>query len=242
MLKTYGDPSFSVSALSDSPGAIAYTSGNTNVATINGNTITIVGAGTAVITASQEAAGDFAAQAASATLTVNGIAPAITFNNLTKSYIDPNFTLSATSDSPGAITYASGNTSLVTISGTTADIVGTYGTVTITANQQASGNYAAGSASMTLTVFYTYCISSPCLFGGECIPTLEGALTDDNFVCDCPDDTSGETCEMYDDNCEAPSYCNSGECIPDATGGSCGNCAACLEGDRCQTAIINCSS
>lgn len=240
--KTYGDASFTLSALSNSLGPITYTSSNTSVATINGSTVTIVGAGSSTITATQAANARFVGNTATAVLTVNGTAPTITFGDLTKSYIDANFTLSPTSDSPGAFTFTSGNLSLVSISGNTADIVGTHGTVTITANQAASGNFAAGTASMTLTVFVTYCVSSPCLFGGECVPTLEGALTDDNFVCICPEDTSGDTCEMYDDACEEPSYCNSGECIPDASGGSCGNCAPCLTGDRCQTAIINCES
>lgn len=240
--KTYGDASFTLSALSNSLGHITYSSSNTNVATINGSTVTIVGAGTTTITATQVADGRFAAGTADADLTVQGIAPAITFGNLTKSYIDANFTLSPTSDSPGAFTFTSGNTGLVTIAGSTADIVGFYGTTTITANQAASGNYAAGSASMTLTVFVTYCIASPCITG-TCVPTLQGSLTDDNFVCtDCADGYSGTLCEEYADNCSSLGYCNSGECIPDAGGGSCANCAPCLTGDRCQTAIINCEA
>ena len=93
---------------------------------------------------------------------------------------------------------------------------------------------------MILTVFNTYCNDAPCVTG-ECIPTLEGALTDDNMVCNCTDPNySGDICNEYDDNCSAPGYCNSGECIPDSDGGACGNCAPCLEGDRCQTAILNC--
>ncbi len=238
--KGYGDADFSLLPTSNSTGGFSYTSSNEDVATVSGNVVTITGVGTTTITATQQADGLYASGSATASLTVNGIAPTITFGDLTKSRIDPNFTLGATSDSPGAITYTSGNTGLVTISGTTADIVGTHGTTTITASQAASGNYAAGSAFMTLTVFHTYCIAAPCLFGGTCVPTLEGALTDDNFVCECPDDTSGDDCGIYDDECEEPGYCNSGECIPDYSGGACGNCAPCLEGDRCQTAILNC--
>ncbi len=242
IVKTYGDSSFTLSALSNSTGHITYASSDTSVATINGSTVSIIGAGSTTLTATQEPEGRFSGGTAVARLTVNGIAPTITFGNLTKSYIDPNFTLAPTSNSAGAFTFSSGNIDLVTIAGSTADIVGYYGTTTISASQAASGNYAAGSASMTLTVFLTYCIASPCI-AGTCVPTLQGALTDDNFICtDCADGYSGTLCEEYADNCSSLGYCNSGDCVADSDGGHCENCAPCLTGDRCQTAIINCEA
>ncbi len=244
MTKTYGDANFTLTTLSNSTGYFTYSSGNTTVATIAGNTVTIVGVGTATITATQAAAGSFRSNSATATLTVQGIAPSITFGNLTKSHIDENFTLSPTSNSPGSFTFVSGNTSLVSIVGSTADIVGAYGTTTITANQAASGIYAAASKTMTMTVYLTYCVAAPCMNGGTCTPTFSGNLTadTDNMLCSCPEGASGTYCEMTAENCSAIGYCNSGECIPDASGGACGNCAPCLTGDRCQTAIINCLS
>ncbi len=239
--KNWGDGNFTVTAVSNSSGRITYSVANTSIATVNGSTVTIRGAGSTGITATQEASGDFTAGSKTASLTVAGIPPTITFGDLTKSHIDANFTLSPTSDSPGAFTFTSGDTGLVAISGSTADIVGVYGTTTVTAHQAASGNYAARSASMTLTVFFTYCVASPC-FGGACTPVLEGALTDDNFSCTCFEGYSGAICDEYSDNCSAPGYCNSGDCIADSSGGSCANCAPCLTGDRCQTAIINCEA
>lgn len=50
---TYGDAAFELTATSDSGLTVSYASSNENVATISGNTVTIVGAGTADITASQ---------------------------------------------------------------------------------------------------------------------------------------------------------------------------------------------
>ncbi|MDY8137519.1 ELWxxDGT repeat protein [Aquimarina sp. 2201CG5-10] len=50
---TYGDPNFDLTATADSGLAITYTSSDPNVATVSGNTITIVGVGTTTITASQ---------------------------------------------------------------------------------------------------------------------------------------------------------------------------------------------
>ena len=60
---------------SNSAGAFTYSSGNTSVATISGNVITILGAGTAIITCNQAAAGAYLAGTASATLTVDYASP-----------------------------------------------------------------------------------------------------------------------------------------------------------------------
>lgn len=51
--KTVGNPAFSVSASATSGGAVSFSSDNPSVATVNGNIVTIIGAGTANITASQ---------------------------------------------------------------------------------------------------------------------------------------------------------------------------------------------
>ncbi len=60
--KVYGEPSFDLpEPQSDSSGAFTYSSDNTQVATISGRTVTVVGAGTAVLTATQAAAGSFTA-------------------------------------------------------------------------------------------------------------------------------------------------------------------------------------
>ena len=60
---------------SNSGGAFTYSSGNTSVATVSGNTISILGAGTAVITATQAANGAYLAGTATATLTVDYASP-----------------------------------------------------------------------------------------------------------------------------------------------------------------------
>ncbi len=51
--KTYGDSDFLLSATASSELTVTYQSSNTNVATISGNTVTIIGAGSASIKASQ---------------------------------------------------------------------------------------------------------------------------------------------------------------------------------------------
>lgn len=62
--KTYGDVPFDLTATSTSGLPITYLSSNNNVATIEGSTVTIVGAGTATITATQTGDATFAAATA----------------------------------------------------------------------------------------------------------------------------------------------------------------------------------
>lgn len=78
--KTYGDPTFPQGATvtlnpnvsGQNPGAVTYTSSNPAVATVDSDgTVTIVGAGTAAITASAAATRNYKASEASYTLTVN---------------------------------------------------------------------------------------------------------------------------------------------------------------------------
>jgi hypothetical protein len=73
--KTYGDPPFTLMATASSGLAVSYASDNTAVATVSGNTVTIVGTGTAVITASQAGDANYLPAAnVTQTLTVNGAA------------------------------------------------------------------------------------------------------------------------------------------------------------------------
>jgi hypothetical protein len=69
--KVNGDAPFDLTApTSTSPGTFSYTSSNPLVATISGSTVTIVGQGTATITADQAASGFFTTGSITATLTV----------------------------------------------------------------------------------------------------------------------------------------------------------------------------
>jgi len=146
---TYGDAAFNVSATSNSSGAITY-SVVSGPATISGSTVTLTGAGTVVLQASQVASGNYAAKTQTATFTVAGQAPTITFTVPNHTYGDAPFTVSATSSSTGAVTYSvvSGP---ATISGSTVTLTGA-GTVVLQASQAAAGNYTAGTQTATFTV------------------------------------------------------------------------------------------
>ena len=75
---TYGDPPFSVSASSNSTGAIAY-SAVSGPATVSGTTVTLTGAGAVVLQASQSASGSYAAATLNATFAVAAESQTITF-------------------------------------------------------------------------------------------------------------------------------------------------------------------
>ncbi len=146
----YGDAPFTVSASSESTGAITYlvVSGP---ATVSGSTVTLTGLGTVVLSASQAASGNFDGATASTSFTVDAETPSLSFAPIvSKTLGDAPFTVSATSNSTGSFTYAvvSGP---ATISGSTVTLTG-VGTVVLSASQAASGNYAAATANTSFTV------------------------------------------------------------------------------------------
>lgn len=151
--KTYGDAVFELAAEASSSLPVTYTSSNTAVATINGNNVTIVGAGTTTIEASQSGGGFYRpATAVEQSLTVNKANQAITFTALeSKTFGDATFDLAATTSSELAISYSSSNTAVASVSGNTVTIVGA-GNTTITASQSGNNNFAAATAEQSLTV------------------------------------------------------------------------------------------
>ncbi|NDB64003.1 MAG: hypothetical protein EB170_09130, partial [Nitrosopumilaceae archaeon] len=132
---------------------VAYSGSGNRVMTSSGDSINIIGAGSSIITATQSASGNYASGTVVATLTVNQIAPTIgTLTVTAKDFGTSPFSLTApTSNSNGAFTYTSSNTTVATISGSTVTIVGA-GTTTITATQASTTNYTLGTVVATLTV------------------------------------------------------------------------------------------
>ncbi len=152
--RTFGDANFTLTPpTSNNPSAFSYSIDNPAVATVSGDVVSIVGAGTATLTATQPATDDYEASSITATLVVNQAAPTITWvASISKIFGDPAFTLPApSSNSTGAFTYSSSNPAVATVSGNTVTIIGA-GTATITASQAADPNYLAGSATLSLVV------------------------------------------------------------------------------------------
>ncbi len=152
--RTFGDANFSLGATASSTLSVSYTSSNTAVATVSGNTVTIVGAGSTIITASQAGNTNYNAAAdVQQTLTVNKANQTITFGALAaRTFGDANFTLGATASSALSVSYASSNPAVATISGNSVTIVGA-GSAIITVSQAGNTNYnAAANVQQTLAV------------------------------------------------------------------------------------------
>lgn len=164
---TYGDPSFNLSATATSGLPVSFYSSNTLVATVSGNTVTIVGAGTTTITAAQDGDADWnPALNVQQTLTVNKADQTITFDPLAdKLDSDAPFNLTATATSGLTVSYTSSNPAVATVSGNTVTIVG-VGTTTITAAQSGNGNYnAATSVNQDLNVLSSSKLNQSITFG-----------------------------------------------------------------------------
>lgn len=169
LTKAYGSGPFQLSSpVPGQDGAFSYTSNNPGVAQISGNTVTIVGAGVATLTATLLTT----RQSATATLTVNK-APAglqlqaMTVKALTSEtpYPPPFVPLSAKTNSDGALTYALSN---LVISGTGDPYDAAFlfeqngatylypgllpATATITISQSATANYEGAIVSAPLIV------------------------------------------------------------------------------------------
>ena len=152
--KLITDPAFSLSATSSAGLPVTFQSSNTAVATIVNNTLTIVGVGSAIITASQSGNANYnAATDVAQTLVVGKANQTITFGPLPSKIIsDAPFSLSATSSAGLAVVYKSSNTSVAKITNNILTIVG-IGSSIITATQPGNASYnAATDVPQTLTV------------------------------------------------------------------------------------------
>jgi len=148
--KTYADPPFTVSAAASSGLVVTFSvSGNCTVAS---TTVTITGAGSCTITASQP--GDlnyFAATSVPQTFSIAKANQTISFAALpNKATTDPPFAVTATASSGLPVTFgASGS---CTVSGNTVTITGA-GSCTISASQGGNINYnAAASVPQTFNI------------------------------------------------------------------------------------------
>ncbi len=139
---------------SNSDGTWSYSSLNTEIATISGNTIALRDGGTVQIQATQAATRTWTSATKTMTLTINAPAPTIgSFSDITLS-IDSVAKVQLTmprSNSTGAWTLTSSDPSVVGLEGFTIVALKT-GTSTITAKQSPAGGYRSTTASMKVTI------------------------------------------------------------------------------------------
>ena len=140
---------------SNSEGTVTYASSNTAVATVDANSgkVTAVGKGTATITATQVADGNYTAATATCTITVNPANPSFTLSTTTAELmVGETLQLSLTNTSDGTVTYTSGNTAVATVDANGVVTAVAEGTATIKASVTATNKYNAAEATCTITV------------------------------------------------------------------------------------------
>ena len=153
--KTFTDPDFNLTATSSSTGVFTYNILDNNIATVSGNTVTIIGAGTTSVTVTQSADSNYNAATATMTLTVNKADPGIgNFNNINKTYGDSDFEIiepSKNNLNNSNFIYTSSDSNIASISGNTISIK-QAGSVVINASLPSDNNFNASVVSATLNI------------------------------------------------------------------------------------------
>ncbi|MFD2529257.1 MBG domain-containing protein, partial [Polaribacter marinaquae] len=184
------DDPLTLSVNSPSQGSVTYQSSDPNVATISGNTLSIVGKGVAQITAQQAAAGAYLAASANAVLLVKDPVkptPTVTWiNTVTKSLDDLSFTLEKPqSNSSGLFTYYSSNPQVATVSGREVSLVGN-GITVLTAVQEETSSFNATKVITLLVVADNYKTAA----GLTGLINYTKVVTDADFDVDAPTSSS----------------------------------------------------
>jgi hypothetical protein len=160
--KNFGDSAFTVTAptvTGSVPGTFTYSSGTPSVISVSGSTLTVVGAGNSVITATFTPTNTTNYNTATTFMTVTVGKGSPTFSawsNVSKNFGNPAFTVTAPTvigSVPGTFTYSSATTSVISVSGTTLTVVGAGNSViTATFTPNDSTNYNTATTFMTVTV------------------------------------------------------------------------------------------
>ena len=152
--KNFGDAPFNVTATATSGLTVAFAVGGADNCTILGNQVTLTGAGSCTVTASQAGDANYnAAVSVPQSFTIGKANQTVTFDPLpNKTFGDTPFAVTATASSGLAVTFAVGVTDNCTIAVNTVTITGA-GTCTVTASQAGNANYnAAADVPRTFTI------------------------------------------------------------------------------------------
>jgi hypothetical protein len=144
--KTFGDAPFTINATGGASGnPVTFSSMTPAICSVSGNTVSILGAATCTIRASQAGGANYnAAPNVDRSFTVNKANQTITFGALAnRTFGDNDFAVSATSSSGLGVKFAASGQ--CTISGSTVHIKGA-GSCTVTASQAGNSNYNAAPA------------------------------------------------------------------------------------------------
>ena len=154
--KIFGDPDFDIAATSDSSGAMTYSIADSSVATVIGNTVSIIGTGSTVVTVNQSSSTLFTSGSASMTLIVNKAPFDISWyeSSLKKVYTIGQFELKQPtypSSYDGMIRYSSSNISVASLSGRVVNF-NKIGRVLLSAKFERSKNYQDATVYVVLDI------------------------------------------------------------------------------------------
>jgi len=156
---TYGDSGVTLAPRSNNPSPFTFTSNAPTVLEVSSTgRVTVVGAGEATITVRQASSANYEAGAEALTVQIGRATPNLSsFSAISKDYGDAPFTLTPpVSNSPAPFTYASSDPSIASINSlgvvTIHNITAVDNPVTLTVRQAETANYAASSATTTLTI------------------------------------------------------------------------------------------
>jgi hypothetical protein len=165
--KTFGDSPYIITAptvTGSIAGSFTYSSSDSAVISISTSTATVVGSGSATITAlfTPSDTTNYETATTTHTVTVNKASQSITFASLVDKTLGmAAFSISATSSSGLAVTFASVDTSKCTIATATITLLAA-GTCTITASQAGNANYdSAPVVTRSFTISPTLTITTP---------------------------------------------------------------------------------
>ena len=159
--KLFTDPDFSVSLISSSTGSFNYSTLSSGVVSItNTGNVSILGAGSVVVSATQIQDVNYNSKTVTFTLTVGQGMQSVSWipTSITRVYGDPQFYVSTPTfngDYAGvaSITYSSSDSSVAAIDSATGLVtVGNFGSAVFTANLPSDGNYIPTTVSVTINV------------------------------------------------------------------------------------------
>ncbi len=149
---TYLGGNFTVSATTTSNGALTYSYVSGPCALASGATFSSTGGGICVVQANTAATANYSAASVTQNVTIAPATPAVTFGAApAPTYPGSNFTVSATTNSNGALTYSYVSGPCALVSGATFSSSGT-GTCVVQASTAATANFSAGSATQNISI------------------------------------------------------------------------------------------
>jgi hypothetical protein len=149
---TYLGGNFTVSATTNSTGAVTYSYVSGPCAQVSGGAFSTTGGGVCVVQASVAATTNYTAASATQNVTISPAAPTITFSAApSATYPGSNFTVSATTNSNGALTYSYLSGPCAQVTGGTFSPSG-VGTCIVQASTAATTNFVAGSATQSVSI------------------------------------------------------------------------------------------